>query len=134
MQNPAFQQQVMGGGAPGGQNPFGSSTALADLFNPNMMQAMAQLEQSLGQMGGQTNGGQSFNSLFGNFLSGPSPADPEVRYRAQLATLRSMGFEDTQASIRALDRTGGNVDQAVDILILERTNVRGSSSADSSSK
>jgi len=139
MQDPGMQRMLatgMPGGGPNAtsQNPLGNPAMLADLFNPNTMQAMARMEQSLGMMGGQTNGGQqNFNSLFGNFLNAPILSqDPEVRYRAQLATLRSMGFEDTQASIRALDRTGGNVDRAVDLLILERT--EGTAPAHSSSK
>jgi len=125
MQNPAFQQMV--------NPPQASPPSLAQLFDPNSMQAMAQLERSLGMMGGQPSAGLDFNSLFGNFINAPSSVDPETRYRVQLATLRSMGFEDTQSAIRALDRTGGNVDRAVDILILERTGASGSSSKDSSS-
>lgn len=115
MQNPMMQQLLS-------SNTAAPPSVFAELFNPSTMQAMNQMERSLGMMGGvQGNSEQSFNSLFGNFLTAPGSIDPEVRYRTQLATLRSMGFENTQASIRALDRTSGNVDRAVDILILERT-------------
>ena len=146
MQNPNLQSlfgappaATNSSGPQGQANPFGNPAVLAELFNPNTMQAMAQLERSLGMMGGQMNGGsQGFNSLFGNFLNSQPPLNLEEIYRSQLLTLRSMGFEDTQAAIRALVRTGGNVDAAVDILILERTSGGGTAnpgpSADSSSK
>lgn len=136
MQNPMMQQLLanpMGNGSNGRPpNPLNQASVFGELFNPSTMQAMSQLERSLGMMGGQSTGEANFNSLFGNFINTPGSMDPQVRYRTQLATLRSMGFEDTQASIRALDRTSGNVDRAVDILILERSNSAGPSSNSSS--
>jgi ubiquilin len=136
MQNPMMQQLLanpMGTGSNGRPpNPLNQASVFGEMFNPSTMQAMSQLETSLGMMGGQSTGGANFNSLFGNFINTPCSMDPQVRYRTQLATLRSMGFEDTQASIRALDRTSGNVDRAVDILILERSNSAGPSSNSSS--
>lgn len=115
MQQPGMQQ-VMGSAArtnpPSGTNP--SPQVMQQLFNPASMQAMASLEQSLGMMqrGGVPANG--FNSLFGNFL-----ANPQQQYHTQLATLRNMGFTDTAVAIRALERTGGNVDRAVELLISE---------------
>ena len=134
MQNPAMQQMMAtmfrttNAGtsttpAVPAVSPFGNPALLQQMFSPANMQAMATLEQSLGFM--QRGAGQSpalpqngFNSMFGNFLAAQQN-NPETLYRTQLATLRSMGFNDTPAAIRALQRTSGNVDRAVDLLIAE---------------
>jgi len=42
---------------------------------------------------------------------------PEERYRVQLQQLSDMGFTDTQANIRALTQTGGNVQLAIERLL-----------------
>ena len=102
------------------RNPFEDAAFLQQMFNPASMQSMARLEHSLGMLGGTTQPqADGFNNLFGNFLTAQQN-DPEVRYRTQLATLRSMGFSDTQACIDALNRTNGNVNAAVDILMAAR--------------
>jgi len=116
MQDPGMQQMMSTMFA--GQNshqssadPFADPNFVRQLFNPSTIQAMSNLERGIGHSGNVQN-------AFGNFLLAQSD-NPEERYRTQLATLRSMGFEDTEAAIRALERTGGNVDQAVQVLIAE---------------
>lgn len=102
------------------RNPLEDPSFLQQMFNPNMLQAMARLEQSLGALGGQVPPQSgAFSGLFGNFMTAQQN-DPEVRYRTQLATLRSMGFTDTRACISALDQSSGNVNRAIEILMLAR--------------
>ena len=118
MQDPSMQQ-MMGSmfrqDSSGSQQPFSNPAFLQQLFNPNAMQAMGRLEQSLTALQGPnaTVPPSGFNGLFGNFLNAPSP---QSRYRTQLTTLREMGFTDTQAAIAALDQCGGDVDQAAVLL------------------
>jgi ubiquilin len=65
---------------------------------------------------------------FGGFSSFGSPAaattaaptsnePPEVRFQAQLAQLKEMGFYDPQENIQALLATGGNVNAAIERLL-----------------
>jgi ubiquilin len=42
---------------------------------------------------------------------------PEELYATQLAQLQEMGFFDTQANLRALIATAGNVHAAVELLL-----------------
>jgi ubiquilin len=124
MQDPGMQQmmsslfgQTGNSATRGPADPMSDPNFLRQMFDPNSIQAMSQLQRSLGIMSGTS--GNNLGTSFGSFIAAQNN-NPEERYRVQLATLRSMGFQDTQASIRALDRTGGNVDRAVDLLIAER--------------
>ena len=45
------------------------------------------------------------------------PANPDQLYAHQLQTLTEMGFFDTDANLRALVATGGNVQAAVERLL-----------------
>lgn len=101
--------------------PFQDASFLQQLFNPTSIQAMAGLEQSIAGLQGNpsqlpVNG---FNAMFGNFITA-AQNDPATRYASQLATLRSMGFTDTQAAINALDRCGGDLSRAIDFLTAQR--------------
>ena len=103
------------------RNPFEDPAFLQQMFNPTSMQAMAGLEQSLSSLQGANAplAANGFSSLFGNLITAQQN-DPENRYRTQLATLRSMGFSDTQAAVDALDRSGGSVNGAVELLMASR--------------
>ena len=129
MQDPAMQQLMASmfrsnQAAPvpsSSVTPFQDPSFLQQLFNATSIQAMAGLEQSIAGL--QANPSQlpanGFNAMFGNFITA-SQNDPATRYAAQLATLRSMGFTDTQAAINALDRCGGDLSRAIDFLAAER--------------
>lgn len=59
-----------------------------------------------------------FGSLFGG--ANAAPADtrpPEERFQSQLALLNDMGFFDFDRNVRALTRSGGNVQGAVEYLL-----------------
>ncbi|CDR37539.1 CYFA0S01e11716g1_1 [Cyberlindnera fabianii] len=74
-------------------------------FDPAMMQAM------MNSMGG---GG------FGGFGGAPAAEDnrpPEERYESQLRQLNDMGFNDFDSNVRALRRSGGSVQGAVESLL-----------------
>lgn len=82
------------------------------------------LQQMLGGAGGENAqaGGNPFAALsqLGGGGAGAPPADsrpPEERYATQLEQLNGMGFHDSQANIRALRLSGGNVEGAVGILL-----------------
>ena len=47
----------------------------------------------------------------------PPVADPETAFATQLSQLEGMGFVDRQRNIAALQRTGGNVEAAVERLL-----------------
>jgi ubiquilin len=108
--NPLFQNpelmnqfmQAMGGGGAGAGNPFG------------------------GGGGGGTGGAPGANpfgnlaNLFGDGMGGPpAPPDnrpPEERYATQLRQLNEMGFFDFNRNIQALQRSGGDVNGALEWL------------------
>ena len=113
MQDPAMQQLMASMMRTENRPVQQSPQTIQQMFNPANLQAMQALEQSLGMMGGQPRTG----NVFGNFLA--QPPNPETLYSVQLGTLRSMGFTDVSKSIRALQRTGGNVDRAAALLISE---------------
>jgi ubiquilin len=114
MQDPALQQ-LLGSSlsSTAAQNRQSNPGLLNNMFNPTTLQSIGRLEQSLSPPG---NG--SFNSLFGNFLYA-AQTDPQTKFKTQLETLREMGFTDTTAAIRALEETGGDVDEAAVKLALE---------------
>eukprot|EP00249_Psilotum_nudum_P017664 c26431_g2_i1 orf=378-2036(+) len=113
---------------------------LRQLSNPESLQQMFALQQAImGQLNrqqssqvpganGATTGTNSVDiastlNLLGAFGGIPSmtpevnTVPPEELYAAQLSQLQDMGFVDTQANIRALSATGGNVHAAVDRLL-----------------
>jgi hypothetical protein len=120
-------QAPPGAGQPvAGSTAFAESATIGKLFDPSFMALVAELERSLGSpatagaatAGPATNAGASFGSSFQTFMTAMAD-NPEIKWRAQLAALRSMGFSDTGACVRALQQSNGNVNRAIDILIAE---------------
>merc|ERR1712137_1449503 len=73
--------------------------------------------------GGAPPAGMDFSNLLNQFQAtsiGPqdNQQHPADRYRSQLQQLRDMGFDDEQNSLRALVSNGGNLNRAVDNLIM----------------
>ena len=108
MMQDASIQQLLGSSmrSQGNSSNRGDESAMIQqMFTPQTLRAVGTLEQSLQP------GAGSFNSIFGNFLSA-SQDDGQQRFGSQLATLREMGFTDTQAALRALEECEGDVDEA----------------------
>ena len=97
------------------------------MMNPATLQAMSNMQQTMGGMGGMAAPQQQQPGIggldFSQFLGGgaPStpqpPADPAVTYASQITQLEAMGFQDRAANIRALTQTSGNVNAAVERLL-----------------
>ncbi|ELR02281.1 hypothetical protein VC83_06470 [Pseudogymnoascus destructans] len=112
---------LFSGGAGGNTNPFAYG------LPPPTPEQMRQAMQMLGQMGGGEGGGNPFAGAgaggFGSPGAGttsPPPADtrpPEEIYADQLRALNDMGFFDFEANVRALRRSGGSVQGAVEQLL-----------------
>ena len=119
MQDPGMQQLMAG--QFGTSRPFGNPDFMRALFDPQAMNAMAGLQGALIN-GGSAPGGaplgisETYSQSFGSFLSAANN-NPEVRFKTQLQALRSMGFTDTAANLRALEASGGNINRAIDLLI-----------------
>lgn len=111
---------LFSGGAGGNTNPFAYG------LPPPTPEQMRQAMQMLGQMGGGEGGGFNPYAGFGGAGAGaggatsPPPADtrpPEEVYADQLRALNDMGFFDFEANVRALRRSGGSVQGAVEQLL-----------------
>jgi len=136
-------QRAMGGGAGGvggaGSMPgAGSNTASAPGFldftgilppgtgpqqqqraPPDFASMMQQMENAF-RGGGRAGGAGS-----GGFFGAPSPhhqqqqqQHPSDRYRSQLNSLRDMGFDDERLCLEVLSRNNGNLNRAVDALLM----------------
>ncbi|KAK9465972.1 hypothetical protein V1512DRAFT_240291 [Lipomyces arxii] len=112
---------------PGGQanaNPFG-------MFNNPMFGAGAGADATTGATEGTSPSGNSagappmfspemFNMMMSGANSSPTPEDnrpPEERYESQLRQLNELGFFDFDRNVRALRRSGGNVQGAIEALL-----------------
>lgn len=97
-QSNPFASLLGGAGAGGGQNP---------MFDPSILQNILGAQQQ--QQGA------------GSFAPPPQePEDnrpPEERYESQLSQLNELGFYDFDRNVRALRRSGGNVQGAVEALL-----------------
>lgn len=94
----------------------------APIITPQMLQeAMAQAMQNVG-VGNNSQGNSSFNSS-SQQLPGTLPAPGFTRYASQMAQLVDFGFTDTEQNGRLLEETGGNVEQALELLIALRESV-----------
>eukprot|EP00922_Rhytidocystis_sp_ex-Travisia-forbesii_P001575 GHVS01002187.1.p1 GENE.GHVS01002187.1~~GHVS01002187.1.p1 ORF type:complete len:577 (+),score=89.46 GHVS01002187.1:155-1885(+) len=110
--------------------PLANPELLRTMFAPQSLQAMSQLQQAMenmnvatapaGTRGNQPAGSSpvDFRNAYTNYI-GSQNENPEVLYQSQLAALRSMGFSDTQACIRVLQDTNGNLNRAIDRLLGE---------------
>lgn len=100
-----------GAGATGAANPMGDANSMA-----NLMQMMG--GAGMGGMGG-FGGAGGFGS--GNAFTAPAePEDtrpPEERYETQLRQLNELGFYEFERNVRALRRSGGNVQGAIEALL-----------------
>ena len=124
------------GGAPGAGAGAAPGMGMGGLPNPflNMMNNMNGRNPGESAAGGQN--GLDFGSLFsgvppavptsgtptstptGGSTIPPAPqADPTVTYASQIQQLQDMGFTDVAANARALQRTQGNVNAAVERLL-----------------
>jgi ubiquilin len=117
------------------------------ITDPNTMQAMAQMQQMfpqgaaggmppnfpfpnafpqspIGSVGGG-GGNLNFSSLFANTAppavnnigSAPNTVNAAARFQSELQQLQDMGFSDSDANLRALVATQGNVNAAVERLL-----------------
>eukprot|EP00922_Rhytidocystis_sp_ex-Travisia-forbesii_P001574 GHVS01002186.1.p1 GENE.GHVS01002186.1~~GHVS01002186.1.p1 ORF type:complete len:418 (+),score=47.28 GHVS01002186.1:987-2240(+) len=110
--------------------PLANPNLLRTMFAPQSLQAMSQLQQAMenmnvantpaGTRGNQAAGSSpvDFRNAYANYIRSQNE-NPEVLYQSQLAALRSMGFSDTQACIRVLQDTNGNLNRAIDRLLGE---------------
>jgi ubiquilin len=73
--------------------------------------------QLFGAMGGGVNMGQGFNMPQMQQQQGPQQS-PEERFSIQLQQLQDMGFNNRQVNIQALTVTNGNVDAAVERILM----------------
>ena len=119
LRDPAFMQQVqrqvqarMGGAAPGAAPGAAAGAPPA----PYDLGAMMQLLNQNGALPGLAGGG--VGAAAAAAAPPPAPAaNPLQLYAAQLQTLTDMGFFDSDANLRALVSTGGNVQAAVERLL-----------------
>ena len=98
------------GGLGGGTNPLGSLGM--PMGNPFLMNPMF--------MGGQPNlfgqglNNNNFNSNFNN--NNMTPEQLKEKYKNQIASIKEMGFDKEDDIIKALQKTNGNVDAAIERL------------------
>ncbi|ANB11814.1 Dsk2p [Sugiyamaella lignohabitans] len=112
-----------GGLFPNGQTPDVSANPFAALLNPQRHANAA--AAAGGADNASTNQFNQFNpallaSLLGGNAPAPEPQDdrpPEERYESQLRQLNELGFFDFDRNVRALRRSGGNVQGAVEALL-----------------
>jgi ubiquilin len=91
-----------GGGIPTGTGPTSGSMPQNPMDFTSMMQQLQGM-QSFGGMGAP---------------SAPSNQHPADRYRSQLQSLRDMGFDDEQQCLAVLQQNHGNLNRAVDALLM----------------
>eukprot|EP00922_Rhytidocystis_sp_ex-Travisia-forbesii_P001580 GHVS01002192.1.p1 GENE.GHVS01002192.1~~GHVS01002192.1.p1 ORF type:complete len:573 (+),score=66.99 GHVS01002192.1:181-1899(+) len=124
-QTNSANSESAGGNAP----PVANTDLLRTMFTPQSLQAMSQLQQAMENMNVAGSAGASgsqpagaspvdFRNAYTNYVRSQNE-NPEVQYQSQLAALRSMGFTDTQACIRVLQETHGNLNRAIDRLLGE---------------
>mmetsp|Transcript_20243 Transcript_20243/g.23103 ORF Transcript_20243/g.23103 Transcript_20243/m.23103 type:complete len:555 (+) Transcript_20243:121-1785(+) len=146
--NPGFMEQIITQNPMIQQMRQNNPQAAAMMSNPEMLRTMMRPEnirtmmqglpptgsvpQSMGFSSGASGsvnpGGDNldFSTLLNQMQSAslnrqaqpPMQQHPADRYRAQLISLRDMGFDDEQASLRALHANQGNLNRAVDMLLM----------------
>lgn len=120
-------QQAMGGG--GSMPPMGGTI----MPPPPLMGSTTTVPPP---MGGGTMPPMDFSNLLNQFQSTGlqsqqrrhvTTTTPADRFRVQLQSLRDMGFDDEMANISALQQHHGNLNRAVDYLLMNPTTVNVSS-------
>lgn len=124
-----------------------SPEAVRMMFDPQNLQMMLQLQQTMNGGGFPPAPAAATSSSSSSVPSGPPPAfnpfsmfsapfspaaapstastaspsaapvDPRVRFASQLQQMREMGFPNDEANLQALIATGGNVHAAVDRIL-----------------
>ncbi|KAM7256106.1 hypothetical protein ACFE04_011847 [Oxalis oulophora] len=142
LSNPQYMNQILNLNQQFQENPqlremIQNSESFGQLTSPESMQRLRTLQQSLasqlrqqsiqglGQPGSNTEapGLDMLMNMFGDLGSGglsglrQPNVPPEERYATQLSQLQEMGFSDTQANIRALQATSGNINAAIERLL-----------------
>jgi ubiquilin len=137
-QNPLLGQMFQ-------DNPEAATNMIRTMMNPQVMRSMAQMQQAMGGFtnpsgppptafsasgntstgfpsgGGSLDFSSMIQSLQGSPFGAPPPAPPQNpadRYRIQLRSLYDMGFDDEQQSLAALQAAHGNLNRAVDMLLM----------------
>ncbi|VBB31544.1 unnamed protein product [Acanthocheilonema viteae] len=116
--------------------PSSGQSGYAPIVTPQMLQevwltvedvAVAQAMRNVG--GGGTNQGLSSSSTSSSRNShhfpGTLSTSGSTQYTSQLAQLADFGFINTEENRRILEETGGNVEQALELLIALRESVMG---------
>jgi ubiquilin len=149
-QNPMMQQMQREN--PAMAQMMASPEFVRQMMNPATLRTMMQLQQSMGGsmppmggmggsmppmggsmppmggMGGSMPPPMDFSNLLNQFQSTglhsqqPQQA-PADRFRVQLQSLRDMGFDDEMANVSALQQNHGNLNRAVDYLLMNPTSV-----------
>lgn len=107
---PSIIGNAGGLGGPGTGTGTNAATAAALAQMMNQMSAMFS--------GGQAPNAQGLQAAAAAMSAGQPQQPPEERYRVQLEQLATMGFTNREANIRALVETFGNVDAAIDRLLM----------------
>ncbi|MCP9261137.1 Coiled-coil domain-containing protein [Dirofilaria immitis] len=106
--------------------PASGQGGYASIVTPQMLQeAVAQAMRNVG--GSRINQGISSSSTSSSQNSHHFPstlsASSSTQYTAQLAQLADFGFTNTEENRRILEETGGNVEQALELLIALRESI-----------
>jgi len=64
------------------------------------------------------NWAQLLGAMQGGAAAAPPVGNPEERFAVQLQQLHDMGFQNRAVNIRVLQQTGGNVEAAVERLLM----------------
>lgn len=114
-----------GGAGSSGRAPnAGSSSGLGQMPDPasltQMLQSLNELNSAMGDMPVNPAAAAEYPLLRQQLSQGMLPDDPrppEERFETQLMQLNELGFFDFDRNIRALRRSGGNVEGAVEALL-----------------
>lgn len=110
-------QNMMRGGAGAGAGAEGAGAGAPGFPSP---ESLAEMQQMLGAYGGL--GGLGGLPGLGGLGGAQPPQEtdnrpPEERYESQLRQLNELGFYDFDRNVRALRRSGGNVQGAIEALL-----------------
>ncbi|EJW83897.1 hypothetical protein WUBG_05192 [Wuchereria bancrofti] len=106
--------------------PASGQSGYAPIVTPEMLQeAVAQAIRNVG--GNRTSQGLSSSSTSSSrnshYFPGTLSASGSTQFTSQMAQLADFGFTNTEENRRILEETGGNVEQALELLIALRESV-----------